>query len=266
MFFVILILAGIFIGLLTGLFGIGGAIVIVPLVSFLLAAKHIGAYAALHLAIGTSVMTATITNIPALIQHHKLKNIHWPLFLRYLLLGGALGAVVGAILAGLVPTTVLKIFFSVFILLIAFIMIYKAIKPSLEDQTTNKISGISHSVISFLIALISGLVGVGGVSVMTAFLNRHSKIHHAIGTSALFGLPVTFVAAITYLIVGFNNPNLPSFSTGYIYWPAVISFAVTAMLFAPIGTKIAARLSQRKLKGAFGILLAVASIASLVYS
>ncbi|MCF6776852.1 sulfite exporter TauE/SafE family protein [Thiotrichales bacterium 19X7-9] len=264
MFFLILILSGIVIGLLTGLFGIGGAIVIVPLVSFLLAAKHIGAYTALHLAIGTSVMTATITNIPALIQHHRLKNIHWSLFIRYLLLGGVLGAVVGAILAGFVPATVLKIFFSVFVLLIAFIMIYKAIKPGLENQLNKKISGIAHSILSFFIALVSGLVGVGGVSVMTAYLNRHSKIHHAIGTSALYGLPVTAVAAVTYLIAGFHNPSLPSFSTGYIYWPAVISFAITAMIFAPVGTKVAAKLSQRKLKGAFGILLAVASIVSLV--
>lgn len=261
--FIILIISGVIIGLLTGLFGIGGAILMVPLVMVVLLAKHVGQFAAIHLAIGTSVTTATITTIPAIWQHHKLKNINWHLFFKYLLAGAMIGAVLGSLAAGYIQADILKIFFGICVLLIGIFMFYKALKPS-QNEGNKKTHGLVHSIISFIISFVSGLIGIGGVSIMTSVLTRDHSIHRSIGTSTMYGLPVTLVAAITYIIMGISNHHLPLYTTGYVYWPAVISFAVTALIFSPIGAKIGAKISPRKLKGLFGILLIIASVASLI--
>ena len=109
----------------------------------------------------------------------------------------------------------------------------------------------------FVIGAVSALVAIGGGTLTVPFLTWcQVPVTHAIGTSAALGIPISVTGTIGYVINGWNDPNLPPFSLGYLYLPAVIGVSLTSIFTAPIGARWTYRLPVPVLKRIFaGVLL-----------
>lgn len=252
----IYLILGIFAGIMSGLFGIGGGVVIVPaLASIFSHHQVIPADAAMHLAIGTSLATMVVAASSSMYAHHKRGAVRWRMVLKMTPLLG-LGAVVGAMIAHDIPSHYLKIFFGVFLLFIGFRIFFGN-----QEVKGPAMSSMIFFGMSFLIGLLSSVLGVGGGTLLVPFLLRcHLEMHEATGTSVACGVVVAFIATMSFMVTGLiAGVHLP-WSTGYIYWPAFLGVAVAGLLFAPLGAMAAHKLPAVFLKRTFAIFLWVMAV------
>jgi len=249
------LLSGAFVGLMAGLLGIGGGLILVPILTSIFT-YFLGSNDLIHLAIGTSLATILITSFSAVRAHHQLNNVQWNI-VKTLTIGIFAGAFLGGWGAQFIPTTHLTKIFATFEALFALYFIldlkphaHKAL-PALPQRT---LAGA-------IIGAISSLVGIGGGTITTPYLVWHNvPIRQAIATSAACSLPIAAAGTFGFLIGGMNATNLPAYSTGYIYWPAFLGIIATSYLTAPIGAKLAHRLPVHLLKKIFAVLLLLLSI------
>lgn len=104
--------------------------------------------------------------------------------------------------------------------------------------------------------MIAGMVGTGGAFLAVPYLTRHDvKLHTAVATSAAIGFPVAVAATIGYMIAGMRQPDLPAYSIGYVYLPALVAIIVTSTLLAPLGARVAHSWPVDRLRTAFVAML-----------
>lgn len=238
-------------GLLAGLLGVGGGLVIVPALVFLLPAQGIDTPQLMQLALGTSLATITMTSISSIVAHQRQHNISWPLVLA-MTPGLIMGVFVGSWLADQINSTTLKTGFALFVIAVAIQMLL-GLKPSPQRDIPPQwqLTGAGT-----VIGLVSSLVGIGGGTMTTPYLLWHNcAIRKAIGTSASCGLPIAFFGSLGYAFVGSGNEQLPAYTTGYIYWPALLGIVSTSVFFAPIGAKLTGVFSAQLLKKIFALIL-----------
>lgn len=241
---------GAFAGILAGLLGVGGGIVIVPVLTFIFTAQHIPEAHILHLALGTSLATIMFTSISSLRAHHQRGAVDW-LVVRQISTGIVLGTFGGSWIAALLSTYFLKVFFVIFLYYVAIQMLLN-IKPKPHRQLPGKTAmfGVGSG-----IGLISSFVGIGGGSMSVPFLIWcNMAMHKAIGTSSAIGFPIAFAGAAGYVVNGLSA-ELPPYSLGFVYLPALLGVAATSILTAPIGAKLAHTLPVGGLKKIFALLL-----------
>jgi uncharacterized protein len=243
-------------GLLAGLLGVGGGLIIVPVLAALFIAQGIDSQIIMHLALGTSLASILITSISSVISHHKKRAVVWTHVFK-LSLGILLGAWCGGLIAGQLSSEFLKPVFAVFELLVAAYMLY-GYKPTSQQKTPSLLNfNISGSVIGF----ISSIVGIGGGTMSVPWLMWHgSSIHKAIATSAAIGFPIALSGSFSYLYSGWQHANLPEHSIGFIYLPALLGIVISSVIFAPLGASLAHRLDVQKLKKIFAYLLIALAI------
>jgi uncharacterized membrane protein YfcA len=238
-------------GILAGLLGVGGGLVIVPLLTFAFSVQHFSASYVVHMALGTSLATITFTSISSLRAHHARQAVNWPV-VRRITPGIVAGTLLGSWAAAHMSTGFLKIFFICFIYFVAVQMILD-ISPEPGRQLPGK-GGLS--LVGSLIGVVSSLVGIGGGTMSVPFLqwcNLPFKI--AIGTSAAIGFPIALSGAVGYIANGLAVRDLPPASLGFVYLPALAGVAVASYLTAPLGVRMAHSLPVAKLKKIFAILL-----------
>lgn len=249
-------LLGAFAGIVAGLLGVGGGLIIVPV---LVAIWHTSGFESpyiMQLAIGTSLATIVLTSISSICAHQKRNSIRWDVFWR-ITPGILMGTWLGAFFASLLPGDVLKNIFGVFELLVAMQMAF-AIRPA-PHRMLPGLTGMST--IGVVIGSVSAVIGIGGGTMTVPFLTWcNVTIHRAVGTSAACGLPIALGGAFGYLLLGWNVPGLPDWSAGFVYGPALAGIVVTSMLFAPLGAKCAHWLSTTILKRVFAGFLALLGI------
>lgn len=242
---------GALVGTLAGLLGIGGGLVIVATLMYLLSAQGIDHNLSMHLAIGTSQATIVITSIAAIWAHSRRAGILWAVMLA-MTPGIVVGALLGAFIAGALPSPVLKGLFSIFALLIAWQMgsgLHLAANHPLPQRWA--MVGVGAG-----IGVISALFGIGGGSLTVPYLSWHSvPMRRAVGTASACGLPIAVSGTCGFIWVGWNEPGLPAWSSGYVYWPAVLGIVVASTLLAPLGARLAYRLNSMALKRVFAIFL-----------
>ena len=245
-----LVLGG-FAGILAGLLGIGGGLVIVPMLNIAFEWQHFPNEHIQHIALGTSMATIIFTSISSMRAHNKRGSVNWNVFWR-ILPGILVGTYLGAWLASLLPTSVLKIIFGLFLYYVASQMIRgKKPKPSRQIPGTAGIFGVGN-----VVGIFSALVGIGGGTLCVPFLTWcNETIHVAIGTAAAIGLPIALAGSLGYVINGWGVAGLPDYSLGYVYLPAFLGIICTSMLTAPFGAKLAHSLPVDKLKKIFAVLL-----------
>jgi uncharacterized protein len=249
--FLIYALVGAFAGLIAGLFGVGGGLVIVPVLVFVFSTLQLAPSHLVHLAIGTSLATIVFTSLSSVYAHHRHGAVQWPLFLR-LLPGMATGALLGAKLAHWLPTGSLRAIFGIFELLVAAHLAFGG-KPSLHRNLPG-LAGLSG--VAILIGAISALVGIGGGTMTVPFLVWcQVEMRQAIATSAACGLPIALAGAAGFILSAWQMPDLPPWSTGYIYWPAALAIVSVSIFFAPLGARLAHRLPATQLKRLFALFL-----------
>lgn len=252
----LLIGVGIVAGTMAGLLGIGGGIIIVPVLALVFDGQGIHVDVLMHVSIGTSLATIAITSISSIRTHQSHQAIDWAVFKRItpgILLGGLLGSVI----AKMIPGADLRIIFGVFMLLVAGQMILgNASKPH------RQLPGSFGMVVSgAVIGSISSLMGIGGGSMSVPFLTWcNMAIRQAVATSAAIGFPIAIAGVTGFIITGWGIENRPVWSVGYVNVPAFLSIVVSSFLFAPVGAKITHKISPQKLKKIFGYFLLLLGI------
>lgn len=243
-------------GTMAGLFGVGGGIIIVPVLVFAFGLQNIAPEITMHLAVGTSLATIVITGASSALGHLRKGSIHKPWFMA-LLPGLMLGAMGGVFIAGNLSGTVLGTLFGVFVLLLATKMVF-GLTPKPGTLAPGK---AAMTIAGGFVGAISALFGIGGGAMTVPWLSRcGATMTQAVGTSAACGLPIAAVGAITFIVVGWGNPLLPQWASGFVMWPAFIGIVVTSVPFARIGVRLAHVLPAHVLRLSFAALLAVVGL------
>ena len=242
---------GLFAGFVAGLLGVGGGLIIVPVLSFVFAAHHFSDAYLLHLALGTSLASIVFTSISSFRAHHAHGAVNWKIW-RQVTPGIVTGTLLGSVLAAHLSTHFLKVFFVIFLFYVGTQMILD-IKPKAARELPGRpgMFGAGN-----VIGVVSSLVGIGGGTLSVPFMTWcNVKLHDAIGTSAAIGFPIAVAGAAGYVANGLRVDGLPPYSLGFVYLPALAAIAVASILTAPLGAKLAHRLPVKKLKKIFAILL-----------
>lgn len=259
--FGIYLVLGAFAGLMSGLLGIGGGVVVVPaLLTIFAHSADIPSGVAMKLAVGTSLATIVVAASSSMLAHHKRGAVRWSFVWRMIPWLG-LGSIVGVVIARYLPSTYLKILFSLFLLLISLrLLINKRSTP-----VGKPVSPLIFCVVSFLIGNLSSILGVGGGVLLVPFLLRcNLEMHEATGTSVACGALVALIATVSFMIAGnWAGLDLPH-STGYIYWPAFWGVAVAGLVFAPLGAMLAHKLSTKILQRVFALFLLIMALDLLI--
>ena len=258
----LLLAVGAVAGTLAGLLGVGGGIVIVPVLYWL---TEVGLIAvdqavAVHFAVATSLFTIIPTSISSARAHHRKGSIDMDLFRAWAPLM-FIGALVGGLVAANVDASVLSGVFGI----IALIVVLNMLKPKpvfLADQPP--VSLPARAAIAAPIGALSATMGIGGGTLSVPMLTLLSvPVHRAVGTAALFGLVIAVPGIVGYALAGQEIPGLLTYSIGYINIPAAIIMSCATILFAPLGVRIAHLLNARRLRVAFAVFLAISGIKML---
>lgn len=254
------LLTGSFAGFFAGLLGVGGGLIIVPILYFIFASQGIEASHLMHMALATSLATIIVTSISSAYAHHKKQAVLWPVV--FLLSPGILfGAWSGGIFAANLDTGILKPVFGIFELLVALHLLSNI--QSKEHELS--IEPVKATAGGFIIGNVSAIVGIGGGTLTVPFLHWHRiNIRSAIATSAACGFPIALAGAASYIYAGWAVEGLPQHSLGYVNLTAFASIILTSFLFAPLGAKAAHIMPERKLKIGFAILLLLISLKMLL--
>jgi len=253
------LLTGVLAGILAGLFGIGGGLVIVPALFFILPKFGIPSELVMHIALATSLATIVVTSISSAYSHYRHNAILWPVFLAL-----APGLVLGSLLAGQVASFLrgeyLTVLFVAFEFLVALQML-RSIKLSSARQLPGKLQVTSSGV---GIGFISGLVGIGGGTLTVPYLSWYQvSIKKAVATSAACGFPIAIGGMIGFIFAGWGVDGRPENSSGYVYWPAFIYISISSVLCSPIGAFMAHRIKSYLLKYFFAVMLILVGLQML---
>ncbi len=243
-------------GLLAGLFGIGGGLIIVPVLVFSFELQGMSPEVLTHVAVGTSLATIIVTSFSSIRTHHSKQGVLWPVF--WPLAGGiALGAVIGVKTAGQLSGQSLQLAIGLFAICIAGQMglgLRPAPTRSLPGRPALAVAGGG-------IGWASALFGIGGGSLTVPYLAWHNvRIQQAVGTSAACGLPIALMGALTNVQEGWGHPALMEWSLGYVYLPAFFGIVATSALFARQGARLAHHLPGEVLRRIFALLLLLVGV------
>ena len=245
------LLLGVFVGFFAGLFGIGGGLVMVPVLNLLFEAQHLGGAQNLHLALGTSMAAIIYSAASSARTHYR----HGAVNLRIVVSmtpGLLLGTLTGAFLASRTSSVFLAIFIALFVYLSAMQMLLD-LKPKAVRQLPGR-TGLT--MVGYVIGAISSLVSIGGGVLSVPFMLWHSiPFRHAIGTSAAIGFPIALGGAAGYMVTGMIWHNLPDGTLGFIYLPALFTIIIGSALTTPLGAKATHSLPLNPLRRGYAVLL-----------
>ncbi|MFA0811241.1 sulfite exporter TauE/SafE family protein [Microbulbifer epialgicus] len=254
----IYLLVGAAAGTIAGLFGVGGGLIVVPALIVVFTAKSISPEILTHMAVGTSLATIVITSISSVRAHHKKGAVDWRLFWM-MTPGILLGSWLGGITADWLPGAWLQLLIGIFAIAIAIRMWLSGLRHGRVEEGAGDLPAAPLlTTAGGVIGWASAIFGIGGGSLTVPFLSRcRVQMQRAVATSAACGLPIAIAGALSFAVQGWDNTQLPDWSSGYIYWPAFLGIVVTSTFFARIGANLAHRLSAKLLKHCFAILLCV---------
>lgn len=258
--FLLYLILGAAAGVLAGLFGVGGGIIIVPVLVLSFTAQGFDSAVLTHLAVGTSLATIIFTSINSVREHQRKGAVLWPVF-AWMSIGILFGALLGAVTADAIEGPLLQKIIGVFAILIAIQMGF-----GLQPKGTGTVPGKPGlTAAGGVIGWASAIFGIGGGSLTVPFLSwRNVPMQKAVATSSACGLPIAIFSAASFIYLGWDKPALPAYSWGYIYLPALAGIALTSMYFARVGARLAHRLPAPVLKRLFALLLLAVGISFLL--
>jgi uncharacterized protein len=246
-----LLLLGAVTGYLAGLLGIGGGMLMVPFVTFILGAKGFPADYTVKMAVATSLATICFTSLSSVRAHHLRGAVLWPI-VQLLAPGILVGALVGAQVAAALPPKLLSTVFSLFVAFSATQMLIGR-KPKASRTLPGRAGTFGMGTV---IGGVSSLVGAGGAFISVPFMTWcNVKIHDAVGTSAALGFPIALAGTLGYIWAGRDLPAMPPGSIGYLYLPGLLVISAASMFTAPWGARQAHSMDIRPLQKVFAVVL-----------
>jgi uncharacterized protein len=242
---------GAVVGFLAGLLGIGGGMVMVPMLFFVFTAKGFAHGHLMHFALGTALATVTFTSLSSVRAHHRHGGVDWRVA-RAMAPGIVAGSLIAALVAGFVPTRPLAVFFTGFMFYASAQMFFES-KPA----PTRGLPGAAGLFsVGAGIGAISSILAAGGAFLSIPFLIRcNVPLRRAIGTAAANGFPIAVAGTIGYIAHGLSVPELPAGSFGFVYLPALALVVAASIPLAPLGARLAHRLPVRRLRVVFALML-----------
>ena len=237
-------------GILAGLMGVGGGVIIVP-VLFLVLADSASQAILIKVAVGTSLATIAVTAVSSTLAHHRRGSVEWGL-VRRMAPGVMIGALLGAAIADQLPAFWMTVLFIAGMPAIALQMaLGRGRKASRERPSTRELAGVSVGV-----GTLSALLGIGGGTLNVPYLSGSGvPMKTAIGTATAVGFPLAAASTLGFIFMGLDEAGLPPHSLGYINLPAVAGIVTAGVLFAPLGAKLAHVLPDRALRRGFAVFL-----------
>jgi len=252
-----LLFTGAVAGLLAGLLGVGGGIVIVPVLFYLFGVLELAPQSAMHVAVGTSLATIIPTSIASMRAHWKRGSVDTDL-LKVWAVAAFLGAMLGAVISGFVKGQVLT---AVFAVVAALVAINMATPNGLRVADALPTSRFRSGLLGFVIGTFSVMMGIGGgtlsVPVLSAF---NFPIHRAVGTASALGLAIGLPGAVGFAIAGWSVADVPPLSLGYVNLVGFVLIFPMSVLMAPVGARLAHALNRVWLRRAFALFLGVTSV------
>lgn len=244
-------------GFLAGLFGIGGGMIIVPSLVYLLPKVGVPDDLLMSMALGTSFSTIVITTFSAAQHHNKLGNVEWAVAKIFIPVLMVSVFVTGLIVSDL-PKNVMSKLFAVMVLYLSLKMIF-----SLKQKNTENKPLTTQSMLigGGIIGMLSSLAGIAGGAFIVPFFNsRGIELKRAIGTSSLCGCLLGLAGTLSFIFSGWNTPELPAYSLGYVYLPALLGIVATSFFTSKLGASVANKLPVPIMKKAFAVLLMLIAI------
>lgn len=251
---------GIGAGFLSGLFGAGGGLVMVPGLVFLFQWESMNPMLSMHVAVGTSLAAMVPLALRSLISHMQHKVSFFSIY-KKMAPGIFVGVITGGVLAHSVHSRVLEIIFGLFVIVMAVMLL----RGRHATKKMNLPGVVGMSLAGGFVGVTSGMLGVAGSAFSVPFLtHRGVSMHAAVVVSVAIAMTVSIVGAITFYLTGMHASGLPHWSLGYIYLPAWLGLAIGGICIAPLGAKISHRIAAEKLKLSFALFLFVVAIKMLI--
>jgi uncharacterized membrane protein YfcA len=259
--FFALVATGIVAGILAGLLGVGGGIVIVPVLFFLFQGFDVSPVSAMLIATATSLATIVPTSVSSIRSHHANGNVDWAM-IKWWTPFVVFGVIVGSLLVTTVGGPWLTGLFGAVATVSAMNMLFRAKAAPLAQQLPAK---AGQGVMASIIGGLSSMVGIGGgtltVPTLTAF---NYPAHRAVGSAAAVGLLIALPGVITMLLIGETPADAPVGNVGLVNWLGFICIVPLTVVFSPIGARIGRALDSVMLKKVFAVVLAFTGIRMLI--
>jgi uncharacterized membrane protein YfcA len=248
-------------GVMAGLLGIGGGALIVPVLVIVFEGQGVNPQVIMQSALGTSLATIVFTAISSTLAHHRRGAVNWEIF-RGIAPGIVIGTFAGAFVADLMTTRALKILFIIFMFAIAAQFARGTTATAAHARGLPGRPGMGLA--GLVIGVASALFGIGGGSLSVPFMTWcRVPVKQAVATAAAIGLPIAVAGATGYLVAGLDAPGLPPWSVGYIVLPAFAGIVVASTLAAPLGARLAHRLSDVTLRRIFALFVTILGLRML---
>lgn len=252
-----LLATGAIAGVLAGLLGVGGGIVIVPVLFLLFPYLGVAEEVRMHVAVGTSLATIIPTSIMSARAHHRRGGVDFELLKAWgpaIFVGVVIGGVFGAAAKGQVLTAV----FAAVAIVVALNMAFRKEGMILAERLPG---GLARQAMALVVGMFSVVMGIGGgtlsVPILTAF---NYPIRRAVGTASAIGLIIAVPGSVSFIVSGLGNPNLPAGSFGYANLIGFALIVPTTMALAPLGVKLAHAVNPKSLRLAFAFFLLLTAL------
>ncbi|ABI57388.1 sulfite exporter TauE/SafE family protein [Alkalilimnicola ehrlichii MLHE-1] len=251
---------GVVAGIMAGLLGVGGGIVIVPVLFYVFTLLEVDPAVQMHLAVGTSLAVVVPTSLRSAISHHRNGTVDVAL-LRELWPTLLLGVVLGILLSARVSGAVLTGVFGFVGLLVALNMARAAPPPHLAERAPGP---WVRGAIGGFVGTVSTMMGIGGGTLsVPIFQALRFPMHRSVGTAAAIGCIISIPGVIGFLWAGMGVPERPPFSVGYVSLLGFLLIAPTTVLCAPYGVRLAMHLNTVQLRRAFALFLLITALLML---
>lgn len=244
-------------GLLAGLFGIGGGAVIVPVLYQGLTFLGVDESVRMHVSVATSIGIIVPTAIQSFLAHRRRGTVDMELLRGWVIIVPA-GAILASLVAAHMSGGMLRGIFAVIAFAVGVRLLFNREHWRLGTVLPG---GLPRAVVGLLIGFFSTLMGVGGGVLNNTFMTLYGRpMIQAVATSAGVGVLIAIPAVFGYIWAGWDAPNLPPFSAGFINLLGVALVIPVSVVAAPYGVRIAHALSRRALETAFGAFMIFVAI------
>lgn len=260
---IILLVIGCIVGFLAGFFGVGGGVILVPVLLFFFATQNIDAKIITHLAMGTSLFIVIFASFSSALKHKKQGNVFWKGVL-FIGISSIISAAIGTIIAASIPGEVLRKFFALAVLTVSLRLFFEKTKTEANgDFSPNRFRLV---IIGVTVGFLSALTGIGGgvFSIPLMYFLANFPIKRAIGTSSATVIITAFTAVIGYALNGYGNVHLPAYTIGFVDYLHAIPLIIGTVIMGPFGAAAANKTSSLMLRRLFATYLFINSILMFV--